>query len=224
MPHLPAKLRSAALLKPLPNPFQQAVFFTTVNELSDLPDTACAEVAFVGRSNAGKSSAINTLATRNRLAFVSKTPGRTQHINYFSVGENRFLVDLPGYGFANAPGPVKQHWQELISAYLQTREQLRALVLIMDARHPLKDLDWQLIDWFIPAGKPVHVLLTKSDKLSRQERIATLRDVKEALGKLPLQSSAQLFSSLSKEGLEEAIAAVSRLLGEEMQPQNKTPG
>lgn len=217
MPRLPAKTGSHSAPKPLPNPFQQAAFFVTVNHLHDLPATAGPEVAFVGRSNAGKSSALNTLATRNRLAFVSKTPGRTQHINYFRVDEDqdRFLVDLPGYGFASAPGPIKQRWQELISAYLNTREQLRGLVLIMDARHPLKDLDRQLIDWFVPANKPVHVLLTKSDKLSRQERLETLRYVQAELGKLPLQSSAQLFSSLSREGLEEAIVAISRLLDRE---------
>src|SRR6185436_3610456 len=154
MPRPPAKPGAAMPPKPFPNPFQQAEFFVTVNHVNDLPDTTGPEVAFVGRSNAGKSSAINTLATRNRLAFVSKTPGRTQHINYFSVGEGRFLVDLPGYGFAGAPGPVKQRWQELIGSYLQIRDQLRALVLIMDDRHPLKDLDRKLIDWFIPAGKP----------------------------------------------------------------------
>ncbi|MBA2689219.1 MAG: YihA family ribosome biogenesis GTP-binding protein [Burkholderiales bacterium] len=213
MSSLPASPPLAGPPKPLANPFRPATFFVSVNELSDLPDTAGGEVAFVGRSNAGKSSAINTLATRNQLAFVSKTPGRTQQINYFSLPEDRFLVDLPGYGFATAPQSVKQHWQELISAYLLSRAQLRALVLIMDARHPLKELDRQLIDWFVPAQKPMHVLLTKADKLSRQERIATLRRVNEELGKLPLQSSAQLFSSLSREGLDEAIIAIARLLG-----------
>lgn len=215
MSRLPAKPRSDAPSKPLPNPFQQTEFFITVNHVADLPATVGPEVAFVGRSNAGKSSAINTLATRHRLAFVSKTPGRTQHINFFRAGEDQFLVDLPGYGFASAPGQIKQHWQTLIGDYLQTREQLCGLVLIMDARHPLKELDRQLLDWFVPAAKPVHVLLTKCDKLSRQERIETLRYVKVELGKLPMRSSVQLFSSLSREGLEEAIATISRLLDQQ---------
>src|SRR5438105_2331435 len=107
--------------KPLSNPFQQTAFFITVNHLKDLPATPSMEVAFVGRSTAGKSSAINTLVNRSLLAFVSKTPGRTQHINFFSIDENRFLVDLPGYGFAKAPGSARQHWEGLVSGYLQTR-------------------------------------------------------------------------------------------------------
>ena len=148
----------------------------------------------------------------NRLAFVSKTPGRTQHINFFSVGEDRFLVDLPGYGFANAPFAVKAHWEELVGGYLETREQLTGLVLIMDARHPLKDLDRDLLAWFMPQNKPVHVLLTKCDKLSRQAKIEALRHVQTELAKLPIQSSAQLFSSLSREGLEEAITTIWQLL------------
>ena len=212
MPRQPAKPGSAATPKPLPNPFQQAQFFTTVNELFALPANAVREVAFVGRSNAGKSSAINTIATQNRLAFVSKTPGRTQHINFFHVRDDRFLVDLPGYGFARAPGAVQNHWETLVGGYLQSRPQLSGLVLIMDARHPLKDLDRQLLDWLIPTGVPVHALLTKCDKLSRQARIETLRAVQAELAKLPLPNSAQLFSSLSREGLEEAITTISRLL------------
>lgn len=212
MPRLLAKPGSATQPKPLPNPFQQAAFFTTVNELYALPAAAMREVAFVGRSNAGKSSAINTLATQNRLAFVSKTPGRTQHINFFHVRDDKFLVDLPGYGFARAPGAVQNHWEGLVSGYLQTREPLAGLILIMDARHPLKELDRQLLDWLVPTGVPVHALLTKCDKLSRQARIATLREVKAELAKLPLPNSAQLFSSLSREGLEEAITTISRLL------------
>ena len=155
----PARPAAVAKPKPPPNPFQQAVFFTTVNALHALP-VSSSEIAFVGRSNAGKSSAINTIATQNRLAFVSKTPGRTQHINFFRVREDKFLVDLPGYGFARAPGAVQQHWEALVSEYLQTRQSLAGLVLIMDARHPLTELDRRLLDWLKPTGRPVHVLLS----------------------------------------------------------------
>jgi len=188
----------------------------------NLPPEKLNEVGFVGRSNAGKSSAINTIATQNRLAFVSKTPGRTQHINFFNISEDRFLVDLPGYGFASAPIAAKQQWQELVGGYLQTREQLRGLILLMDSRHPLKELDRQLLDWFAPANKPIHVLLTKSDKLSRQKKIETLREVQSELGKLPIQSSVQLFSSLNREGFEEAITAIWDLLTK-TPPSNEQP-
>jgi GTP-binding protein len=229
MSHPPAQPGSVATPKPPPNPFQQAVFFTTVNALHALPASA-SEVAFVGRSNAGKSSAINTIATQNRLAFVSKTPGRTQHINFFRVREDKFLVDLPGYGFARAPGAVQQHWEALVSEYLQTRQSLAGLVLIMDARHPMKDLDRRLLDWMVPTARPVHVLLTKCDKLSRQEKIQALRHVETELATLLGQSAVQLFSSQSREGLEEAIAAIWRLLAGANQghwtiaaPQIKTP-
>ena len=205
--------------KPFINPFQQTKFFTTVNHVKDLPAfPEAVEVAFVGRSNAGKSSALNTLCNRNRLAFVSKTPGRTQHINFFEIRENQFLVDLPGYGYASAPNDIRQHWHGLIGGYLQTREQLKALILIMDIRHPLKDLDMQLIEWFVPSNKPVHILLSKADKLARQHRLTTLHKVRDTLGKMPLQSSVQLFSSLNREGLEEAINTIEGLL------KNKAPG
>ena len=165
--------------------FSQAEFFTTVNHIKDLPQHGGKEVAFVGRSNAGKSSAINTLANHVRLAYTSKTPGRTQHLNYFSLGNNNgsdnFLVDLPGYGYAKVPPESKRHWQNLLSEYLQTRDELIGLVLIMDARHPLTELDENMLDWFTPTGKPVHILLTKSDKLNRQQATLTLNRVKSHL-------------------------------------------
>lgn len=190
--------------------FSKTVFFTTVNHFRDLPLHGGMEVAFAGRSNAGKSSAINTLANHTRLAFTSKTPGRTQHINYFSLGENRFLVDLPGYGYAKVPADVQQHWEGLLSQYLQTREALCGLVLIMDARHPLTNLDEQMLDWFAPTGKPVHVLLTKSDKLSRQQATLTLNRVKSHLAEYFPFCSVQLFSSLKKVGRDEAEAVIER--------------
>lgn len=188
--------------------FSRATFFTTVNQLRDLPRHGGKEVAFVGRSNAGKSSAINTLANHTRLAYTSKTPGRTQHLNYFDLGENRFLVDLPGYGYAKVPPDVKAHWEGLLSEYLQTREALCGLVVIMDARHPLTELDEKMLDWFAPTGKPVHVLLTKSDKLSRQQATLTLNRVKSHLAEHFPHCSVQLFSSLKKTGADAAEAVI----------------
>ena len=134
------------------NLFQNAKFFTTVNHLKDLPDTP-AEIAFVGRSNAGKSSAINTLTNHVRLAYVSKTPGRTQHINFFELENGNFMVDLPGYGYAQVPEAIRAHWVKLLGDYLQQRRQLIGLILIMDSRHPLKALDIQMLDFFHITGR-----------------------------------------------------------------------
>ena len=195
------------------NLFQQAVFYTTVNHLRDLPPESAAEIAFAGRSNAGKSSAINTLANRTRLAFVSKTPGRTQHLNYFSLGQSRFMVDLPGYGYAKVPGAVKDHWRELLAQYLAERPQLKGLILIMDSRHPMTELDSQMLAWFLPTGKPVHCLLTKSDKLNRSDSMSVLRQVKAALAALSPNYSAQLFSSPKRVGMDEVGEVVGRWLG-----------
>ncbi|WP_293759615.1 ribosome biogenesis GTP-binding protein YihA/YsxC [uncultured Aquitalea sp.] len=186
--------------------FQNATFYTTVNHLRDLPPTR-AEVAFVGRSNAGKSSAINTLANRTRLAYVSKTPGRTQHINFFDLGNERFMVDLPGYGYAEVPEAVRAHWVELLGRYLQTRQSLIGLILIMDSRHPLKELDWKMLNFFRDTRRPVHILLSKADKLSRQEQNKTLATVKAALKDYP-GVSIQLFSSLKKTGVEQVEEVV----------------
>lgn len=184
--------------------FQNARFYTTVNHLRDLPDTP-AEIAFVGRSNAGKSSAINTLTNHTRLAYVSKTPGRTQHINFFELMNGGFMVDLPGYGFAQVPEAIRAHWVNLLGNYLQKRPQLIGLIMIMDARHPLKELDRRMLEFFATTQKPVHILLSKADKLSRSEQIKTLAAVKKALKSEPNQQqiSVQLFSSLKKQGQEE---------------------
>lgn len=198
--------------------FSQAAFFTTVNHMKDLPLHGGKEVAFVGRSNAGKSSAINTLANHVRLAYTSKTPGRTQHLNYFSLGKNLYLVDLPGYGYAKVPPDVQQHWEALLSKYLQTREELVGLVLIMDARHPLTDRDQGMLDWFGPTGKPIHILLTKSDKLSRQESTLTLTKVRAYLAEFFPQCTVQLFSSLKKTGVEEAEAVIAGWFAKEATP------
>lgn len=192
--------------------FSQAAFFTTVNDLHALPRHGGKEIAFVGRSNAGKSSAINTLANHVRLAYTSKTPGRTQHLNYFSLGDSRFLVDLPGYGYAKVPPAIKAHWENLLNVYLQTREALCGLVVIMDARHPLSELDERLLDWFMPTGKPVHILLTKSDKLSRQQATLTLNRVQAHLHEVFPNCTVQLFSSLKKVGVDEAEVVIARWL------------
>lgn len=193
------------------NLFQNAKFYTTVNHLKDLPDTG-AEIAFVGRSNAGKSSAINALCNHVRLAYVSKTPGRTQHINFFELANGFFMADLPGYGYAQVPEAVRAHWVALLGDYLQTRPQLIGLLLIMDARHPLKPLDVQMLDFFAETGRPVHILLSKADKLSKNEQIKTLSSVKQALKPFAERQevSVQLFSSLKKQGLEEAGEVVGR--------------
>lgn len=193
--------------------FQNATFYTSVNDTKDLPQHLGIEVAFAGRSNAGKSSAINTLTNRNRLAFVSKTPGRTQQINFFKLDTEQFLVDLPGYGYAKVPSSIRQHWEKLLSDYLQTRESLKGLVLIMDIRHPLKSLDIQMLDWFAPTGKAVHILLTKADKLSKQQANVTLKDVSLYLNKSTYpQCSVQLFSSLAATGIEDASIVINRWL------------
>lgn len=205
------------ILMPL---FQNAQFFASAHHLRDLPPPTGIEVAFAGRSNAGKSSALNTLANHNRLAFVSKQPGRTQLINFFTLGNDKFLVDLPGYGYAKVPEAMRAHWQTVLSRYLSERTTIAGLVLVMDSRHPLTPLDRQMLDWFTPSGKPVHVLLTKSDKLSRSESTLTLnkvrKELKEGWGD---NISVQLFSSLKKQGVEEA----EKILGEWFFANNPLP-
>ena len=183
--------------------FRHAVFETSVAKPADLPPSAAPEIAFAGRSNAGKSSAINTLAGHTRLAFVSKTPGRTQLINLFRLRGGGYLVDLPGYGYAAVPESVRKQWRHLLEHYLTRRPNLVGLVLIMDARHPLTELDAQMIDWFVVTGNPIHILLTKADKLTRQEATKTLKLVREAVGAYGGQITVQLFSSLKKTGVEE---------------------
>ena len=228
----------------------QARFFTTVNRLQDLPDTQVPELAFAGRSNAGKSTAVNLLCNQKKLAFASRTPGRTQHINYFSIGgahvgqhrkdETRvdeiraLLVDLPGYGYAEVSGSAKLHWEALLGDYVRARKQLSALVLIVDARRPFTDLDIQMLEWFAPTGKPIHCLLTKADKLNRSDGADALRMARtllasyvDAEGK-PFPFTAQLFSALKRTGLEEANDRVVELLGlDEAEPssaqQNEQP-
>ncbi|QZA77731.1 ribosome biogenesis GTP-binding protein YihA/YsxC [Deefgea tanakiae] len=186
--------------------FQGLQFLTTVNDLKTLPHEGV-EVAFAGRSNAGKSSAINTLANITRLAYVSKTPGRTQHINYFDFGNERRLVDLPGYGYAEVPERIRKHWQGLLAQYLSHRDNLIGLVLIMDSRRPLTELDRNMLAWFRPTGKPIHCVLTKSDKLNNQEKALALRTVKAEFAD-DAMITVQLFSSLKKQGVDEVEQVV----------------
>ena len=184
--------------------FRHAVFEISVARPEQLPQASGPEVAFAGRSNAGKSSAINTLAGHTRLAFVSKTPGRTQLINLFRLRNGAALVDLPGYGYADVPEPVRRQWTQLLEHYLSRRQALVGLVLIMDARRPLGDLDRQMINWFGPTGKPIHCLLTKADKLSRQEQNKILQWVRAEVADAGSPITAQLFSSLKRTGIEDA--------------------
>lgn len=207
--------------------FRNARFVRSVHDLRDLPPPGGFEVAFAGRSNAGKSSAINALADHNRLAFVSKVPGRTQLINFFALPGGGLLVDLPGYGYAKVPEAVRKHWEHSLTTYLQTRETLRGLVLVMDVRHPLTPLDYSMLEWCRPTGRPVHVLLTKADKLSRGAALDTLRKVRAALEAYGPQHSAQLFSSLDGTGVEEAEAVLAPWLGQDIkkpQAKGESPG
>ncbi|MBZ0125590.1 MAG: ribosome biogenesis GTP-binding protein YihA/YsxC [Rhodocyclaceae bacterium] len=193
--------------------FANAVFAISAEKLSDLPAPSGAEIVFAGRSNAGKSSAINTLAGMTRLAFVSKTPGRTQLINFFRLRNGAFLVDLPGYGYADVPEKIRRHWKSVLAAYLTQRTSICGLVLIMDARRPLTDLDRQMLEWFGPTGKPIHILLTKADKLTRNEAAKTLQAARAELAPWADQVSVQLFSSLKKTGVDEAESIIGGWLG-----------
>lgn len=184
--------------------FRHAVFVTSAARPDALPVSAGAEIAFAGRSNAGKSSAINALVGHTRLAYVSKTPGRTQLINFFRLPGGASLVDLPGYGYAAVPDSIRRHWQELLESYLTRRDSLVGLVLIMDARHPLTLLDRQMLDWYAPTGRPIHVLLTKSDKLARGPAKQILEKTRCGLAAWGPLVTAQLFSSLNKLGIDEA--------------------
>ncbi len=188
--------------------FRHAEFEISVAHPSGLPNPFAPEIAFAGRSNAGKSSAINTLVGHTRLAYVSKTPGRTQLINVFRMKNGAALIDLPGYGYAEVPMHVKREWGRLLESYLSTRKNLAGLVLIMDSRRPFTELDQRMIGWFAPTGKPIHCLLTKSDKLTRQEQAKTLRAAKVEAAQYSDNITIQLFSSLKKTGMDEAEAAI----------------
>jgi len=188
--------------------YQTARFLISAPTLAKCPVDDGAEVAFAGRSNAGKSSAINTLTRQNALARISKTPGRTQLINFFSLGDNldRRLVDLPGYGYAKVPESVKLEWQRHLSDYLQRRASLKGLVLVMDVRHPLSEFDQTMLGWADAQEMPVHILLTKADKLKRGPAASALQQVRSRLREWEDLVSIQLFSSLKGQGIEELEA------------------
>lgn len=183
--------------------YQQTRFLTSAPDIRALPDDTGIEVAFAGRSNAGKSSALNTLTRQNSLARTSKTPGRTQLINTFHLAENKRLIDLPGYGFAKVPLEVKEKWQKSLSEYLMKRQSLKGIVVLMDIRHPLKDLDQQLVHWAVQSGLSVLILLTKADKLSPGPRKKTVLEVREASLAFMGDVTVEAFSSLNKIGLAE---------------------
>ncbi len=199
-----------------PNPLARARYLLAAHTHKQLPPDGGWEVAFAGRSNAGKSSALNALCQQNALARVSKTPGRTQQLVYFEVPphEQHYLVDLPGYGYAKVPQELQAHWQAFLDSYFGSRDALKGLVVVMDIRHPLKDYDRQMLGYAVERGLPAHVLLTKADKLSRGAASNTLQAVRRELSSAFGDSvSVQAFSSSAKQGVDEARSVVSSWLG-----------
>jgi len=196
------------------NVYQSAVFLQSASKLSQCPTSITAEVAFAGRSNAGKSSAINTLTDNKKLARTSKTPGRTQLINYFSIDDKRSLVDLPGYGYAKVPLAMKREWQKHLSEYLQKRKVLCGLILVMDIRHPMQDFDTMMLNWAVEGDMPVHILLTKADKFKKGPAKSTLLAVEKHLRESKVDDlvSVQQFSSLKGEGIKELVSVIDRWL------------
>ena len=183
--------------------YHQAKFISSAPRLQDAPPDQGMEIAFAGRSNAGKSSAINTLVQQTALARVSKTPGRTQLLNFFAIDEQRKLVDLPGYGYAKVPEAIKKDWQNMMANYLSERKALCGMVLVMDIRHPLTEFDWQMVEWCEHAELPLHILLTKADKLTFGAAKNTLLQVQRDLGRVSVEVTLQLFSALKKTGVDD---------------------
>ncbi|MFC0267676.1 ribosome biogenesis GTP-binding protein YihA/YsxC [Kushneria aurantia] len=196
--------------------FQQTRFLTSAPTLATAPADSGAEVAFAGRSNAGKSSAINTLTRQKALARTSKTPGRTQLINFFTIGAPHYrLVDLPGYGFAKVPEAVKREWQTHLAHYLRERRSLKGTVLVMDVRHPLTEFDQMMLGWADEADMPLHILLTKADKLGRGAGAGVLSKVRHQLKEWEDLVSVQLFSAHKQQGVEELGERLSNWLSPE---------
>lgn len=192
--------------------YRKAAFLTSAAKVSQCPPDLGWEVAFAGRSNAGKSSAINSLTQNHKLARTSRTPGRTQLINFFEVGEEQRIVDLPGYGYAKVPQKIKDEWNKQLENYLRERQSLRGLILLTDIRHPLQPFDQQMLGWAEQAQMPVHLLLTKCDKLSKGAGKQTLMQVRAKLTHMGELISCQLFSALKHQGHDELIAVLDRWL------------
>ncbi|SFG97560.1 ribosome biogenesis GTP-binding protein YihA/YsxC [Neptunomonas qingdaonensis] len=196
--------------------YNAARFLISADKLSQCPDDSGAEVAFAGRSNAGKSSAINALTNNSKLARTSKTPGRTQLINFFDLNiEGLRLVDLPGYGYAKVPIAMKEHWQKHLDQYLQQRASLKGVVLVMDIRHPMKEFDLMMVEWCQSTHVPLHVLLTKADKLKRgpaQSTVLSLR--KELTALLGDKVTIQSFSALKRTGIDTLSARLDEWLSQ----------
>lgn len=198
---------------------QQARFLTSAAAVTDFPPETVPELAFAGRSNVGKSSALNALAGRKRLAFASKTPGRTQMINFFALGEAGQLADLPGYGYAKVPQAMRTTWDDLIGGYLMGRRTLVGIVLLMDARRPLTDNDRNFLEWLRPAPASRLILLSKADKLSRAEQAKTLAQTRLALDQAALASQVILFSSKNGAGIAETRALLDSWLHNKKPPE-----
>jgi GTP-binding protein len=192
--------------------YRRASFLISAGKPQQFPRDDGAEVAFAGRSNAGKSSAINTLCGNKNLAKTSKTPGRTRLINFFSLDPHRRLVDLPGYGYAKVSDKTKKEWEQLLRAYLQQPDQLRGLVIIMDIRHPMKEFDQQMLSWCQYYRLPAHILLTKADKLKRNAQYARLLAVKKMLQEIGSEASVQIFSATKRTGLDEFVVKLNEWL------------
>lgn len=205
--------------------FTKAYFATSAPSIRECPPELGYEVAFAGRSNAGKSSAINALTNNHKLARTSKTPGRTQLINYFNLSDTQRLVDLPGYGYAKVSREQKEKWQRDLSEYLQKRQTLQGLVLLMDIRHPLQEFDTTMLNWAKRGQMPVHILLTKADKLSRSQAMTSLFNVKKELKQLGLDefASVQCFSALKNTGIDELKAQLNAWLAPEAQALKDDP-
>jgi GTP-binding protein len=209
--HVPAHTGNEMTAKVIKNnPYRVAHYVISAHRLNQLPADEGIEVAFAGRSNAGKSSAINALTEQKSLARTSKTPGRTQQIVIFEVDQQRRIADLPGYGYAKVPERLRQHWRQVMEQYFQHRRSLRGVVLVMDIRHPLRPFDEQMLNWSVQSGVPCHALLTKADKLKRGPAQATLHKVAR---QMPEGSTLQTFSARTGEGLDDLVGLLNQWYG-----------
>ena len=190
--------------------FENINFIKSANQVSQFPEDSGREIAFVGRSNAGKSTALNAIFRRKNIAKTSKTPGRTQLINFFSIDDDCRVVDLPGYGFAAVSKEKRKQWDELISDYFRTRDALKGVFLIIDSRRMITQLDHLFLEFYLPLGKSLHVILTKADKLKKLERIEALQSTETSLGNV---ATIQLFSGTNKDGVTVAKQRLSEILG-----------